>query len=230
MQAVPPRRTAAEEAAEVLRDNIFEGRLAPGTPLPENAVAAQLQLSRNTVREAFRLLMSERLLTYEAHKGVSVRELTPDDVREIYRLRKIMELSALDALKAKEEEVRFDPAALEARLEAAEEAAERSAWRDVGTENLRFHAEIVAIHGSKRFDEFFRGLMTEMRLGYLAADQAGHEAFHGPYVVLNREIYGYMTQGHWQEAHQALKSYLRDAREAVVAAVSADQQEPQGRP
>src|SRR5262245_38912641 len=93
---LPPLPTAAERAADVIRDNIFEGRFAPGTALPEAALSMALQVSRNTVREAFRTLTSEHLLTYEAHKGVMVRWLTADDVRDIYRLRRMFELGALD--------------------------------------------------------------------------------------------------------------------------------------
>src|SRR5580700_3775140 len=96
LPSLQPLPTASERAADVIRENIFEGRFAPGTALPEAALSAALQVSRNTVREAFRTLTGEHLLTHEAHKGVIVRELTADDVRDIYKLRRMFELSALD--------------------------------------------------------------------------------------------------------------------------------------
>ena len=96
LPSLQPLPTAAERAADVIRENIFEGRFAPGTPLPEAALSAALQISRNTVREAFRTLTAEHLLIHEPHKGVMVRELTMDDVHDIYRLRRMFELSAFD--------------------------------------------------------------------------------------------------------------------------------------
>ena len=81
--ALEPLPTATERAADLIRDNIFEGRFAPGTPLPEAALSSALHVSRNTVREAFRILIGEHLLTHEARKGVVVRKLSADDVRDI---------------------------------------------------------------------------------------------------------------------------------------------------
>ncbi len=75
LPSLNPLPTAAERAAEVIRDNIFQGRFQPGTALPEASLAKALQISRNTVREAFRTLMGEHLLTYETHKGVAVRRI-----------------------------------------------------------------------------------------------------------------------------------------------------------
>ena len=70
-----PLPTAAERAADVIRENVFEGRFAPGTALPEAALSAALQISRNTVREAFRTLTAEHLLTHEPHKpGLETRQ------------------------------------------------------------------------------------------------------------------------------------------------------------
>ena len=55
--------TAAEEVAELLRGNIFGGDLPPDTALPEVAITEQYEVSRNTVREAFRILRYRRHLT-----------------------------------------------------------------------------------------------------------------------------------------------------------------------
>src|ERR1700758_2873006 len=95
---IPPLPPAAERAADLIRQYIFEGRFAPGMPLPEAGLSAALQGSRNTVRESFRTLIGEHLLIHEPHKGVTVRWLSPDDVHDIYKLRRMFELSALDLL------------------------------------------------------------------------------------------------------------------------------------
>src|SRR5688572_22178768 len=84
LPALAPLPTAAERAAEVIREHIFNGEFAPGTPLPETTVAEALHVSRNTVRDAFRMLMHEHLLDYEVNRGVSVRTLDADDLADIY--------------------------------------------------------------------------------------------------------------------------------------------------
>src|SRR5687768_14230783 len=81
----------------MLRRQIADGKLLPGTKLREEAVSAAFAISRNTVREAFRLLAHERLLEHTLHRGVFVRTLTADDVREIYTTRRLVQPLGIDA-------------------------------------------------------------------------------------------------------------------------------------
>lgn len=215
LPSLQPLPTAAERAADVIRENIFEGRFAPGAALPEAALSEALQVSRNTVREAFRTLTAEHLLAHEAHKGVVVRELTADDVRDIYRLRHMFELSAFDlAIGAGQ---RFDLAQVGATVSDAEQLASDLRWLDVGTANLRFHEVIVGIHRSERITEVFRRLMTELRLGFLAVTDPA--AFHGGFLTRNRVLLRFMTEGRLADARADLADYLDDAQAQVVKAV-----------
>jgi DNA-binding GntR family transcriptional regulator len=215
LPSLQPLPTAAERAADVIRENIFEGRFAPGTALPEAALSAALQVSRNTVREAFRTLTAEHLLTHEAHKGVIVRELTADDVQDIYQLRRMFELSALDL--AIEGQRKLGITEIGAMVAEAELAAGEGRWMEVGTANLKFHAVIVGIHRSDRINEVFRRLMTELRLGFLAVTDPA--AFHGTFLARNRTLHDLMARGRLNDARAELAVYLDDAEGPVVKAV-----------
>jgi hypothetical protein len=57
MEPQPGPQPAAERVADGLRKRIIEGRLAAGRPLRETTLAAEFEVSRNTVREGFRLLV-----------------------------------------------------------------------------------------------------------------------------------------------------------------------------
>ena len=67
------RSSTAERVADVLRELIIRGDLPAGTPLREQQLVGSLDVSRNTLREAFRLLGRERLVDYTLHRGVAVR-------------------------------------------------------------------------------------------------------------------------------------------------------------
>jgi len=87
----------------------------------------------------------------QARKGVLVRKLSADDVRDICKLRRLFELSALDLAVQGHEDLQT--AEISKVLAAAERAATAGDWMEVGTANLRFHALIVDIHavrGSRR--------------------------------------------------------------------------------
>jgi DNA-binding GntR family transcriptional regulator len=217
LPSLAPMPTAAERAAQVIRDSIFEGRFRPGTALPETALAQALQISRNTVREAFRLLMSDHLLTHEAHKGVTVRSLTVADVKDIYRNRRMLEMAAIELLAAGS--ATLNEESLRETVAEADEAGARGDWVAAGTANLRFHSSLVAVHGSDRMNEFFRRLMTEMRLGFLALDDS--HTFHAPYLERNRAICDLLAAGQFDAVRAALDTYLDDATRQVGDAVAA---------
>jgi DNA-binding GntR family transcriptional regulator len=217
LPSLEPVPTAAERAATLIREYIFEGKFQPGAALPEATIAAALHVSRNTVREAYRTLMNEHLLTYSPHKGVTVRWLTASDVRDIYSLRRLLEFAAIDRLEDGEP---LDLAPLTAAVRDAQAAEAAGDWQQAGTANLRFHAAIVGVLRSVRADEFFAGLMTELRLGFLAvADPA---SFHGEFLARNRSLLDLLAAGTFGEARTMLERYLANAEAPVIAAVSTE--------
>jgi DNA-binding transcriptional ArsR family regulator len=64
------RQSTTEQAADAIRQAVLSGRLLPGTPLREAALAAELGVSRSTVREAARTLEGEGLVCYARSAGV----------------------------------------------------------------------------------------------------------------------------------------------------------------
>jgi DNA-binding GntR family transcriptional regulator len=79
--------TSSDESYEMLRQQIIEGKLRPGTRLQQNEIAEQFGLSRVPLREAIRKLEGERLVTVVPRKGVTVPDLTDDDIRDLYIIR-----------------------------------------------------------------------------------------------------------------------------------------------
>src|SRR5262245_43840338 len=82
----------AEQIAARIRGEIEEGRLAPGTPLNQVALAERFELSRIPVREALRLLTAEGYLDYRPNKGAVVAgALSVDETLEILEIREVLE-------------------------------------------------------------------------------------------------------------------------------------------
>jgi DNA-binding GntR family transcriptional regulator len=79
--------TSSDEIYAVLRQQMLEGKLRPGTRLQQNEFAEQLGLSRVPLREAIRKLEGERLVAVVPRKGVTVPDLTDDDIRDLYIIR-----------------------------------------------------------------------------------------------------------------------------------------------
>lgn len=88
-------RTLGESITKELRRMLVEGELVPGQRLSEAALADSLQISRNTLREAFRVLTREGLLTHEPNRGVTVAEPDMASIIDIYRVRRFIECTAI---------------------------------------------------------------------------------------------------------------------------------------
>src|SRR5690606_28274679 len=80
------RRPLHEEVAERLRAMITEGALAPGARLNERVLCERLRVSRTPLREAFKVLASERLVELSPNRGASVVALSRSDVEQLFEL------------------------------------------------------------------------------------------------------------------------------------------------
>ena len=214
------RSSTARRVADVLRDHVTGGDLAPGTRLSEEDLAQALGVSRNTLREAFRLLAHERLLVHEFNRGVFVRRLTGDDVRDLYRMRRILECGAVrQALRAGTAQ---DAGVVDDVREAVvvgERAAAEGRWRDVGTANMQFHQALCALGGSPRADEAMRHLLAELRLVFHVMAQP--RTFHERYLAKNRRLLELLTAGDLETLEVELERYLDEAEEQLAAAYAA---------
>jgi DNA-binding GntR family transcriptional regulator len=83
-----------EDIANALREDIIFGRLAPGTRLVEDHLMARFSASRHFTRQALYELERLGVAVREKNKGVSVRMLTPDEVRQIYEVREMLQRQA----------------------------------------------------------------------------------------------------------------------------------------
>jgi DNA-binding GntR family transcriptional regulator len=80
------RRTLPAATADRLREMIVEGELPPGARLNERSLCDRLQVSRTPLREAFRLLAAEGLVTLQPNRGAQVVALSLHDIRESFEV------------------------------------------------------------------------------------------------------------------------------------------------
>ncbi|MEU1865043.1 GntR family transcriptional regulator [Streptomyces gardneri] len=221
-RALLGRTSTAERVADILRTRIAEGYFPPGVRLSEESIGGALGVSRNTLREAFRLLTHERLLVHELNRGVFVRVLAVGDVDDIYRTRQLVECAVVRSLGRPP----YAVDGLVAAVAEGESAARTGDWRGVSTANIHFHRELVALAGSARTDELMRGVLAELRLAFHVVDDP--RALHEPYLLRNREILDALRAGERASAERLLARYLDDSRTRVAAAYAQAVDDPTG--
>ncbi|MGA4959105.1 GntR family transcriptional regulator [Streptomyces lavendulocolor] len=223
-RALLGRTSTAERVADILRTRIAEGFFPPGTRLSEDSIGGALGVSRNTLREAFRLLTHERLLVHELNRGVFVRILAVEDVVDIYRTRRLVERAVVHDLG--EPPFRLD--GLVRAVTGGERDAREGNWAGVSTANIHFHRELVALAGSARMDELMRGVLAELRLVFHLVDDP--RALHEPYLMRNREILDALDAGERVKAERLLVEYLDDSRDQLVRVYTRVREDGPGTP
>ncbi|GAA2460336.1 GntR family transcriptional regulator [Streptomyces lavendulocolor] len=223
-RALLGRTSTAERVADILRTRIAEGFFPPGARLSEDSIGGALGVSRNTLREAFRLLTHERLLVHELNRGVFVRVLAVEDVVDIYRTRRLVERAVVHDLG--EPPFRLD--GLVRAVTGGERDAREGNWAGVSTANIHFHRELVALAGSARMDELMRGVLAELRLVFHLVDDP--RALHEPYLMRNREILDALDAGERGKAERLLVEYLDDSRDQLVRVYTRVREDGPGTP
>jgi len=210
------RASTAERVAEVLRVRILEGFFPPGMRLSEESIGAALNVSRNTLREAFRLLCHEGLATHRLNQGVFVRVLTESDVVDLYMVRTVVECAGVRRAVSASQSARE---AVQAAVDQAARLAVEQRWQELGTADLRFHEALVRLAESPRLDILMQRVLAELRLSFHV--MSSPREFHEAYRARNREICRLVMTGEVDAAEAALTDYLADARGELVDAYRA---------
>ena len=141
------RRVLREEIREQLIDDILSGRLPPGTRIVETRLAQELGVSQAPVREALRDLELFGFVTSSPFRGTQVREISAEDLLEIYPVR-----AALEAVAARAAASRIDDetlARLEKHVGAMREAAAKGDHRAHVDADYAFHQAIIKASGNR---------------------------------------------------------------------------------
>ena len=166
------RSTTAQQVADGLSDRILAGAFPPGDRLRESAIAAELKVARNTVREAVRILELSGLVRYEVNRGAVVISPTAQNVDALYTARERLEVAAVSRAPTAGQ-----LAAIGDALDALAREAGSGDPRRIVASDMAFHTAIVAMLESSRLDEFYAELTRELRfyVMVLSVEDREHE-------------------------------------------------------
>jgi len=92
---VPPQ-SISDQIYEVLKERILLGKIASGERIIESNLAEDLKTSRTPVREAFQRLVQDGLVERVPQGGVRVTVITPRMIKEVFGIRAVLEVYALE--------------------------------------------------------------------------------------------------------------------------------------
>jgi DNA-binding GntR family transcriptional regulator len=172
----PP--TAQEAVLEELRVAIVSGELRPGEQVLQDALAERFGVSRVPLREALKILEGEGQVVYRPHRGYFVAELDLDDLREVYRIRDLLES---EAVRVAVPQIGTDElTALQGALEDVERASAAGDLVAMAAANRRFHFGLLAAARMPRLLRLVRVLWdaTDVYRSLYYADDSHRQVVH----------------------------------------------------
>lgn len=198
------RTTTAQQVADALSERILAGAFSPGDRLRESAIAAELHVARNTVREAVRILELGGLVRHEINRGAVVISPTPEKVEALYTARLRLESAAVSR-PATESQLEL----LRAALKDLESAVQTRSVSEIVTVDLAFHCAIVSMLESIRISEFYEDLTQELRFYLMVVSHHDGEYEDDSVIVEEHEtILRAIESGSTQAATAAVAHHI----------------------
>jgi DNA-binding GntR family transcriptional regulator len=169
------RRVFREEIREKLIEDILGGRLAPGARIVETRIAQQFGVSQGPVREALRDLELLGFVVSSPFRGTQVRQISTDDLLEIYPIRAALEGVAARAAATRLDEAMFEQ--LEERLGEMREAAARDDAHAQASADAAFHHIIIRASGNRMLEHAWQSMRLSITtcVTYAVTHRSLHE-------------------------------------------------------
>lgn len=207
--------STVDRVAEALRRALFDGEVAPGTPLRESALTAAMGVSRSTIREALAVLVSEGLAVRTPNRGVSVTELDPSSVRDVCHARSVLEVAGVRRWAEADDEAR--DAVRQALADFTAVAESDSTPAELTAAHLAIHRSFVGLTGSARLIAVADSLSSEVRLGLAKVDRIRRNA--QDQVTSHRGLLNLLERGDVEAAAAELEHHLEHAETSMLEAL-----------
>jgi DNA-binding GntR family transcriptional regulator len=170
--------TVADAVADELRRRLLSGHYRGGEQLRDTDLSVEFGVARPTVRAAVQMLVADGLLERGRGRSAKVRSFTADDAVDLYRLRRPIELVAVERVVTQKRPVDDVDAAMQRFAALGNDVS----WDAVADHDVAFHRAVFVAAGSPRllrtFDEVsaeLRLLIAQLRPTYASVADLAHE-------------------------------------------------------
>ena len=190
------------------RERILTGEFRPGQKINESEIAVNLGISRSPVREAFRILERDGLITTLPRKGSYITDISLKDLEELFEVRKILECYALDCIKKR---AKKSPEKMQSVMKELDRNLLKK--HDPLSVISGFHYNLVELSNNSRLIELYKILAVSLRrywlIYHIEKGQRDISLEHHQEIVntLSKEDYSY--------AKKLMKRHLKYVEDVI---------------
>jgi DNA-binding GntR family transcriptional regulator len=200
------RKSLADLAFDAIFQSIVAGEIRLGERLNEVQIAAQMGVSRGPVREAIQRLRQNGLIVQTTGKQSSVIHLSAEEVRQLFSVRVVLELAAIDEISPAE----YAPLAAELGeiLELIGKHVKAGRVPQMLDEEIRFHEVIVRASKNELLVELYSMLLARLRMILaVSIDKPGVDILTDV-AECHIEIVAAFQKGDLEDAKSILKEHI----------------------
>lgn len=207
--------SVAEAATNQLRESLFSGDFTAGEEIKDTRIADEYGIARPTARIAVQQLINEGMLVRDPGYSARVRTFDPVQVRDIFRVRKLIELDAVREIKVS----RGPLHQVEAAMKELGHYGEDLSWSKTAGADAAFHRAVVQAGGSPRLSAYFDGIWNEIRL-LLALPEEHFGRGDSPYEEHDELFQLLQGDATLKQVQQAWAFHLDESRDFLVQRLS----------
>lgn len=208
--------SVAEAATTSLRESLFAGSYQAGQEIKDTQIALDYGIARPTARIAVQQLINEGMLVRDPGYSARVRTFDPSQVRDIFRVRKLIELDAVREAKLRQaplDQVRV-------AMERFRDLGGDPQWSKVAEADAAFHRAVVRAGGSERLCSYFDAITNEIRL-LLALPGTHFGRGESPYEEHEELFLLLQGDASAEQLEQAWEYHLDESRDFLIGHLSA---------
>ena len=208
-----------DSVTEYLRTQIITGRLSPGQRLNEGELSEMFNVSRSPLREALLILEREDLVVSIPRKGTYVTPMSEENVKMIYQVMDMVELYAIDHMRAHKITHLPELAAAVDRCNGVRISSRRG-WEELLEYRkilAGFHYKLVEVIDNPFILNFYRRTSANLaRYQYLQLSETGSG---GEMIKEHKHIVGCIERRAYTKARELLKAHIKKSFQYKVDAL-----------
>ncbi|MEM7112493.1 MAG: GntR family transcriptional regulator [Chloroflexota bacterium] len=202
---------------EQIMSVVLSGQFRPGQRLVESVIAEQLQVSRSPVRETLSALEREGIVEYRSRRGYFLINFTIKDIEEIYSLRQILELNALQ--RVVKQSSNADIAPMQEFVDALGIAVrERRDYQKIAALDLSFHQYICQLADHSRLFSAWKSMRMQTLLLIGMTSKTEYDYLEQP-REFHQDILNAILDRDLARAEKLLSEHILDAKMRALAAL-----------
>ncbi len=219
LEAASKRRRSLERAPS-LRDQAYEAikqliitcRLKPGEVLSEADLSADLEIGRTPVHQAIALLVTDGLIDVMPRKGIIVKPVSLDEIRDIIEIRLINEAHC--ARRAAAVADAHDISRFASNLDAMWSASKRREIEEMMNLDREFHALLSGTTRNKSLSEILRNLHDRSLRMWFISLKAGEQ--HARVCEQHAEIIDGIRRNDPDASERAVRAHILAFRDNII--------------